>query len=357
MKYINHLSLKNGKQTGSAYGFMCPICGHTKKNRSGRTAYILGINSTFPKFYCHRCGYTFGKYNSFMDFLREFDSVVFAEYMSDWRKEQLKVPLKRESKNTNLHIGAVQISSSFQVSEFARQLSTIDNDSHLAKKYLIKRKIPTSNWHKIHYYYGNAYSLFKKIYPECDKYVEKSNFAKHEGLLVPVLNKRQENLGFVLRFLNPINDFRFLNLFANDGKMFLGEDNIDKNERIYVVEGLFDKLTFNNNQNVLAMLSTNPKLERVDELQKNGVTYIFDNEYNNPTITNNIKRVIQKGFGVFFWDQSISNVKDINDIKVKYGWDDKKIIGYLKKNTYHGLSAVIEFEKRKKIYNSRSFYY
>jgi len=349
-RYILSLGLENLKRSTTYYAFRCPKCGHTQSKRNATPAYILGLNTDYPIFYCHRCGYKFGEHNSLGEMLEELNYSLYQEYQRERAEERMSSFLMPKKEVVEVVSKAISSSSISDVNSWLKSASQL-KESHPAVQYLRKRRIPENKFNEIFYIVGNGYSFFKKVM-ESDKYDEKNQSVVHEGLLFPFLNESSELEGMIIRFLNPKSDFRFLNLFAEKQKKFLGENRVRWDRKIYVVEGVMDKMSFENDQQVLAMMSTNQKIERLKEKGCEDVVYIYDYEYDNRYIEKAVKKVLDAGYKIFLWDQSVRGVKDMNDLRMK-GWDDEKLFDYINKNTFSGMLGEMEFKKRQKIFYGR----
>ena len=338
-KYISRLNLVLLKDNGEHYSMQCPFCGKSDNNPNGRPAYVLGVHKDKPHFFCHRCL----KACSFVQMLKELDHDSFYEATMELRNEKLNIFAMKTPPSKTVNI--TEVKTNYGVEQIGRHYESISSlpDTHKAKSYLIQRKIPEEHFTGLYYFYGDIYGFYTKVTGSA-KYAEKH--ATHEGILVPFQNRQGDLVGLCLRTFK--GDLRYINLLEDGKRFFLGEHNSSTNGDIYVVEGVFDKLSMSS-QNFLAMLSTNTKFDYLREIAQGDITYIFDNEYMNEGIERNIEMLTRKDCYVFLWDNSYPLAKDINDLKTKYGLEDKEIIEYINKNKFNGLSLKMEYIKRKEM--------
>jgi len=346
--YIQQLNLEGFSIKGDKINFRCPVCGDSEKSSRKKRGWILGLNSDSPRFYCHNCSVKM----SLWQFLKEVDYSVWKDYVEELNKNKLH-RIYGESPKKEIVID-IKTKDSSVFSKYLKTINELDTD-HLARNYLKKRRISERHWNDIYYISGNPYKLYNYIFDD-NKYEEKANKnINHKGIVVPMINRDDKTIGFVVRFINPNNNFRFIILYANDNnsRFFFGENKCNINDKTYIVEGLVDKLSFERDEQVVSMISANPKLDYANELFGKDVTYIFDYEMANKEIMNRIKTVIKKGFKVFLWNSKIVGCKDINDLICKYKISDKQLFDFIDKNTYIGLEAELILNQRINELNER----
>lgn len=348
LDYIFRLQLEKMKVTGNNVSFRCPICGDSKTKPNKRSAYILGIQTDKPYFYCHRRNCAVGDYNSFSDFLKTMEYSVWKEFIGEqFRKNLVSFQKTEETEVVQKEDQVVEYKSLENFYKFMQPVSLL-HEKHVAVEYLKKRKISKTHWDKIFYLVGNPYATFQKIF-ESEKYNEEwRKRVCMEGIVVPFINENNSAIGFGMRMLNSDGYFRYLNLMNidNANRFFFGEDKVNHNNPVLVLEGMLDKITFEKDIQVLSMISANLKLDYLKEKHKAPIVYVFDNEFLNNSIFKSVGKVIDSGNHVFLWD-GYKRVKDINDLKTKYNFSDKDIISYIKKNTFSGMFAKLKLQERR----------
>lgn len=338
--YMYSLGLHNLKDEGDKFSFRCPFCGGSSEHQNRRQAYILNIFDK-PFFYCHKCGHVCEPNNSFAMFLKEMDYSLYQQYFNELKKEMMVNFSKGERSEKVVEFTQTETHVKTTFDDWLTPLSLLDK-KHVANEYASLRRITENHLNETYYFFGNPFTFFNKIF-KTEKYKTKGQ-SLYEGILFPYRDIDLNYKGFGIRLLKSVGDFRFINLLESDQKFFFGEDKINRYSDLYIVEGLIDKVSVEDN-NFIAMLSTNPKIEHGNNITSGKLNYIFDNEYLNTYIQRNIKRVGKEN-NVFLWDRSYDKAKDINDLKTKYDLKDGDIKEYIKNNTFSGMFLQIEFKKR-----------
>ena len=335
--YIFGLNLKNLKIDGGNASFVCPICGGSQSNPNRRQAFILGLTTEHPSFYCHRRQCQLQPNNSFANLLKRLDSSLYHQFIAEKQRERLDVFGFSQGEKEKPKTIAITSVDKRGVGIFDRYLDSCDKlpQSHEAVKYLTQRKIDIQHWSGLYYFTGDVYGFYSKVVSS-EKYKTRSNNVS--GIVIPFVGKDQVVKGLCIRTFNNYKT-RFINLIEDGYGFVLGENRISDTEDLYLVEGVFDKFSVDDN-NWVAMLSTNPKTDYVRTLTSGRLIYIYDNEYNNPAIKKNIDAL--KHEYVFLWDSSFPEAKDLNDLKTIYGLSSSEIKTYINKNIYSGLELEIK---------------
>jgi hypothetical protein len=104
-----------------------------------------------------------------------------------------------------------------------------------------------------------------------------------------------------------------------------------------VLEGPIDSMML---QNAIAVCDSSLRGSS-KYLPKENLVLVFDNQYYNREIQQQIDRSIADGFKVCLFPRTTKG-KDLNDM-VKNGMSYEKLETYIKDHTYQGLRAVLEF--------------
>ena len=346
LKYLRFLGLDQYTESNNNINFRCPICNDTSKSKTKKSAYILSIDSDSCRFYCFRASCAANYHFDY--FLRLVNYPLYLDYMEERRKYDIKnFKLKKEP--STITISDVKEKQVYN-NVFNKYLYTISEckEQNEVKQYLIKRKIPEKHFDKIYYFNGNIYDLFGKLF-KSNKWKEKASksYIQSKGVVVPFINQHNENIGLGFRMIDN-KHMRFINLIKDNYKdqFFLGEEKCDFNKPIYVVEGMLDKLTFSDDSQVLCMISANSRLNYINQLTDNKVTYIFDYEYMNKGIYKRSEDVIKEGHNLFLWNSDMYEGKDINDLKRFHNKNDKQMLDYIDHNTYNSYEASMMLKKR-----------
>jgi hypothetical protein len=127
-------------------------------------------------------------------------------------------------------------------------------------------------------------------------------------------------------------------MLDEDKPKIFGQDRINYEKPIYIVEGPFDSTFI---QNSVAMAGSDVDIRTFGWSDH---IYIYDNEPRNREIVNRISKVISRGDKIVIWPQKIQQ-KDINDMHLA-GHDVQTLV---ESNTYQGLTATLKFNDWKKV--------
>ena len=313
------------KTNQNVWNCRCPICGDSKKDRTKTRGYFFKKDNILI-YKCHNCNYS----NSFQYFLKENYPEKFNEYRLEVFKynkgmsftkdpeEELKKVIKKQDLTF-------------------KNIVTIDtlNDEHIAKQYLLKRKIPEKYFSEL--YYTRNFSKFVNKYYEDKLPLQKSD----ERIVIPFKNRKNKTFGFQGRALDISNTLRYITINESNLPKIYGLHKIDINKQIYIVEGAFDSFFLENSLAVSG--SSFNFLQRL----KN-VVIIYDNEPRNEVICNLIEKSIDNNQKVVLLPENIIG-KDVNEIFINHNMTLKEIQELYSSNIYQGLQAKIKFNEWKKI--------
>ena len=125
------------------FNMRCPLCGDSKKNKTKCRAYVYRRKSDMF-FSCHNCGKTL----SFGNFLKSLDKAMYDDYIMERFAEESggNVPkpdfeeFKTSKVMRKLHDNSISLPS----------INDLPAD-HLAKKYILQRRIPLEHYSRIFY--------------------------------------------------------------------------------------------------------------------------------------------------------------------------------------------------------------
>lgn len=306
------------------YNFRCPICGDSQKDKNKCRGYIFKRKDDY--FYrCHNCGASHNFYN-FLErvqpsILREYSLERYRNNNPQPEEEPLFIPTEKPKFKKRL------------------KLKTISElpDNHFAKKYCIDRKLPKETLHNLYYAPD-----FKKFVTDLG--IEKENLVEDDKRLVIPFYDKEKNLVALQGRTLTNSKMRYITVkMSDESSKFFGIDNINENEKIYVVEGPIDSLFLEN-----AIATADSNLIRADEVfDKRNIVLVFDNEPRNKEIVKLLDKAIENHYNVVIWPEMIES-KDINDM-VMEGFAVDEIRDIIKKNTFVNLRAKMEFISWKKV--------
>ena len=331
-KYASMLAprVRNFKQQKDyLWNFSCPICGDSKKDKSKARGYIYRKDTSL--FYkCHNCGYG----SSLGNLIKEVDSRMYSEYS-----------LEKFGATNNKHVNDKPDLSIFKEDtplkvsnlKHANFVSTLD-DSHPIKKFLRRRHI-NQDLDK-HFFWVPRFKEWVN-----ENIVMKFHTIKSDEprLVIPFFDEDKNLIALQGRgFGNEEPKYYTLKVKEDNHKVF-GLDRLDKDRHVYVVEGPIDSLFLDN---CLAVAGATFDVPQVEQFKDN-CTIVFDNEPRNKELVKQIEKVINKGYRVCLWNDSIRE-KDINDM-IMAGKTPLTIHTLIEHNSVQGAEAVAKFNLWRKI--------
>ena len=344
-KYIMLLSgrlQKFKRKSPVLFNFRCPLCGDSLKKQNKARGYIYQRAGSFF-FTCHNCLVTI----PFYKFLKQVDSGLYEEYLSENFNERYS---KRKTEKTNSNATQKTCVATSILKTIAELLPR-----HPARKYLVSRKIPEKYFKEL-FYCPEFKAWTNEQIP--DKFEDMS--FDEERIIIPLIDPSGKMFGFQGRSLDDSeivrqsnktmkeasNKIRYISIILDETKpKIYGWNKVDFNRKFFTLEGPFDSMFLSN-----AIATLGGKL--TSELMKIGcnldnAVVVYDNEPRNEAIVSNVHKAIMNNFRVVIWPSN-HLYKDINEW-ILGGIKPLEIENYLKKWTYQGLDAELEFAKWRKI--------
>jgi len=305
--------------------FRCPICGDSHKNKAKTRGYFYRRKSDLF-FTCHNCGTSLSVGN----FLKTIDPSLYREYQLERYKNE---------STGNVAKPDFTMAKTKPVFKKRVELPTINSlpEDHVAKQYLLKRKIPRDRLDDI-YYAASFKSFVLELLPDYEK-----TLYDEPRIVFPFYDEAKNMLGFQGRALGESKVKYITVKLDDDNRKVFGLDRVDFNKKIYVVEGPIDSLFL---QNSLATMDAS--LYNITLLLGNhDYVFIHDNEPRNAAIVKQTAKTIGHNKNIFIWPSHIKE-KDINDW-IMSGATPSEIQSIIDRNTFNDLRAKLEFERWKKI--------
>ena len=335
-RYASQLSgrLKNFRKIDEyVFNFRCPdvhpFCGDSKKNPRKARGYLYRKGNQL-RFHCHKCG----KDMAFEYFLKAVDIDKYYEYINELNFGERTLGPARE----NFRLKIVD-DSKFKTEPFVRQavdipkemlLSNFD-DTHIAIKYLLDRKIPTSHTSQMAWtedFFGLAYKLFGQ-----ERYAEKS---KQSRIIIPIRDQRGSLVGMQGRSLED-GTAKYVTVGFPDTPLVYGLDHacIRRSDKIYAFEGPFDSTFIDGS---IACLGSNLITDVIKAgLDVEKIVIVYDNEPRNVHTVKKMERAIEASFKIVVWPETLRE-KDVNEM-VLAGREQDQIEKILRHNTRDGIEA------------------
>lgn len=330
-KYIHLISSrldKFKKKSNNTYNFRCPICLDSQTNKNKSRGYLFEIKNSY-QFYCHNCG----EKQSFQYFLKSLDYNLYNQFLLDSLVDEGKpIDSIKPRKTTS--------------NDITINLKTIDMlpYKHLAKQYLVDRKIPKEYFKEL-YYTDNYMHWVNGILP--NKFSKDSLKYDAPRVVIPFLNTDGTVFGVQGRALDPRDKIRYSTaIFKELNHRLYGMHRINFNKRYYVLEGPFDSM-FIDNCLAAGTSDLDSSIIRLG-VNINNAVFISDNQPRNPEIVKTVRKYVNKNYNVVIWP-SDTEFKDINEAIKDYSYNSSEIMTLIEQRTYSGLTAQIKFNEWSKI--------
>lgn len=335
LKYIGALAPRMSmfaKKDDDVYNMRCPLCGDSQKSKTKARGYILGRGGSYV-YTCHNC-------NVSMPFSRFLETVDPSAYQDYIRERFL------EMRSTERIIEPAPDISRFITPKFIKYTALADLKKisqlpldHPARRYVVKRNIPT-RYHSKLFYAPKFKAWTNKLKPDKFDLTKKDE----PRLIIPFVDGGGNLFGYQGRsFFN--TDPRYITIILNDQipKVY-GLESVNMGEQVYVTEGPIDSMFLHN---CLAMAGAHLDKTAVQiGLKPEKTTIIYDNEPRNINIVNSIEKVISLGYNVCIWPSDMQH-KDINDM-VNAGTSPQDIQRIVDEHTYRDLLATMMLTQWKK---------
>lgn len=318
------------------YNFRCPICGDSQKNKSKARGFVYKKSNDYF-FRCHNCGAS----HTFYNFLKFVDPSLLKEYTyerftnGETGNHNYPKPTFEEFKS--------QPAFNEKPTQKKINLDTVESlpESHYAKAYVKARKIPEK-------YFSELYFApdFKMLVQSLG--VENENLKEEDPrLIIPFYDENNELFAIQGRALSE-SKIRYITITLVEDELFSGYmkfyglNKLDRNKKVYVVEGPIDSMFLPN-----AIATADADLTRAAKLELTDFVLVYDNEPRNKDIVKQIGKAIASGYNVTLLPENIKQ-KDINDM-ILAGISPGEILDLIDKFTFSNLRANLEFSKWKKV--------
>ena len=326
------LGLKRFKKVkNNVHVCRCPFCGDSKKS-STITRFYFYVRKGSLNVQCKNCNYS----HSFFVFVKDYSPQQFEEY----KKETLLDSFKPRNHHTEEPVNTI-LKSSNNKPEFSRSIKHLKHtincvnlkENHPATVYLYNRGFKLAQIERLLYT-----DDFKAVCMQLNKESSKKLVDNEQRIVIPFYDEEGSIKLIQGRSLKE-SKMKYITIkLSNDVDKFYGLESIDQSKTTYCVEGPLDSLFVDN-----CMATCDANLTR-----SNADVLIFDNEPRNPDIVKLIGGAIDQGRSVVIWPNSPDSKLDINDM-IQSGVSQKMLMSVIRKCTYKGLMAKLEFNKWKKV--------
>jgi hypothetical protein len=341
VKYLKQVSyrlerFKIKKDNGNSFlaNCRCPICGDSETDSKKARAYFYNKgNKLLLK--CHNCNASM----SFGKWLKSFDFNLYGMFtLDEFQSNPQHNPTTLEAYTKEPQLKT----KPYRPSVLSELKSIVElNDDHPAALYVKDRKIPEEFWGDIYY----APRFHKWTVGHTDKFarvVKEFPKQEHPRLIIPFFTEdTKECFMYHARSFGPEVPKYISIKLDKKPPPFYGMDRLDKNEKVYVVEGPLDSLFL---PNCIAVGSSALHVAVDGGLDQ---TFVMDNENRNREILKEYKKLIDMGVNIVIWPETYK-YKDINEAYMN-GMSLIDIKSLIDQNTYNGLRAEVMFNQWKKV--------
>jgi transcription elongation factor Elf1 len=325
------------------YNFRCVYCGDSKKNKLKTRGYIYRKDNDY--FYiCHNCG----KSTTFARFLQDVDGTTYRQYAleryasGETGNHNYKKPNFDELKGNAFarfqSAGNYPRGNQTEPGTVAKRWDSFAHcsvknleEGHYARDYIKKRGIPEKYWNEIIYV-----SHFKDFLDEEFPDHGKDEVPNDDRIVLFYTNEKGEITNVAGRALSDTK-IRYVTVKIKDEKKLFGLHRLNKQSRVYILEGQFDSYFVEN-----SVASGDSNLGGVAAiLPELNVTLVYDNEPRNKDIVKQIEKSIDKGYNVCLFPETMKG-KDVNEM-IQNGLTIDEIKTIIDTNTFSGLQAKLRF--------------
>lgn len=325
---------KYRRSTGSGFKLnaRCPICGDSKLDPNKARFWAYQNNDGSVRLHCFNHDYD----QHISGYLKEYEPDMYREYLLEKRKEQTFFKKEEPKQGPSEKIKAVL--PKIEKLEFCDRLDTLP-DNHPIVRYVSSRCIPRAKWNRL-WFTMQWPALVNTVNP--GTYKDEKNEPR---LVIPIFNANKEIESMQGRALRKDAPQKYITIKAHEeATKIYGLDTVDPNKTVWITEGPIDSLFLDN---AISITGGSLALELVP-FKENRV-WVMDNEPRKPDTIKRMKKLIDAGERIVFWDNSPWESKDINDMVKDEGASLEQISEYLNSNSAQGLIAKMRFAKYAKV--------
>jgi hypothetical protein len=319
-----------------AANFRCPLCGDSQKNKSKKRGnFFTQENDVYFK--CFNCMPDQALH--FGTFLKDQDHYLYQQYAVE-RYKQNTDGHTHTKKDIDWSVKILKVEPTLKSQDILKGTTCVEDlpKGHPALDYVINRQIPEQYWAEIFY----APKFMAWASTNSDRFNLKEGAKDHPRLIIPWFDTDFKIFTYQARaFGKETPKYYTINVETKTNKYF-GENRLNPNRRVYVVEGPIDSFFLPNSVAVGSSALTLFDEKGMD------VIYCYDNEARNKEIVHIIEKCILEGKKTVLYPDNYI-YKDINDAVVKGGMSPKDIVKMLDENTYSGLRARMKFNDWRKV--------
>ncbi|QQG32100.1 DNA primase [Citrobacter phage CkP1] len=308
----------------------CPVCGDSQKDQLKARFWAYGTgDNVFLK--CYNCDY--GK--PIGVYLKEYEPDLYREFIIELRKDKMVTKVEPKKVET---VSVVEKEPEGIKLVHCDRLDKLP-ENHPIVKYVIGRKIPKNKWNRL-YFTMQWPALVNSVNP--DTYKTERNEPR---LIIPIFNSSGIIESFQGRALRKDAPQKYMTIKSNEhATKIYGADTAKSGKDVFVLEGPIDSLFLDN-----AIAITGGAIDLGLVPFPEDRVWIMDHEPRKDDTIKRMKRLIDAGERIVFWDKAPWSSKDINDMVMKEGAKIEEIQSYINDNIASGLMAQLRLKKYSKV--------
>lgn len=309
----------------------CPVCGDSRTESWKARFYFLFDNKEYSYYVnCHNCNYA----NSFKWFLRSEFPDVFKLYMMEEFKNSKKDEPSLEQIASKMN--SVDISKMKGIVSLKKNATLLkDVDDKEVIDYCEGRSFTDNHYNKL--YFTDNFGQFNRDMGADKKYQNGND----KRIIIPFIEDGVL-VGWQGRSIDPNNKKKYITVSLGLSETILfGIDDINESKTIFVTEGALDSLFLDN---AIAVNGMNKFDNEYTRKRLTNCILVLDNERRNKQVTNEIKKLIDKGFRVYYNNGDFLG-KDINDYFHNECLNRERVESLIKEKSEKGLMAKLNYVK------------
>lgn len=311
----------------------CPVCGDSKTHKTkARFYFIFDKHKNNYYVICHNCMYT----SSFKYFLKEYFPFVYQKYLAELlpnlfsRNKSISDEKVIDKLNNDKTPNIQKLFDKTTLDKYCLPATDVD----MAKEFYQQRQLPSE---KLKLFYHT--DCFGKLRQNLNSKYSEETIVQKMFVIPFYLNNKL--IGVQGRNYDKTSDYRYAiaQCENNEHNLIFNRDNINTTKDIFVLEGVFDSLFFDN-----AIACNGTKFDNEFTSQyKDKVIILPDNEKKNFQTLKNIEKMIEKNYRVWLPSNNLIG-KDINEM-IQNGISIDSIYEDINDHTYKGLTAKVQFSQ------------
>ena len=319
-----------GKETDVDISARCPVCGDSRKNKHSKRLHLYTKgNVTNVNCFNGDCA---AQNKTVYSFLRDF----FPALLNQYKKENFGNTMAKLAKGDTEDVFG-QFKKETPKEELAENSEKAEVIVHDLSAYLQDIKnVPNA----LQYLEGRGHSYKESDYGKWfygyqDLKIGETLYKITDAIVIPLYYKG-EMYGFYSRSIKDKTFYTYMN-DANIGYKIWNWFGVDKDQPVYIYEGIFDAIA-GGLPNSIALMGAKMPDVRLNELKK--PVFVLDNDKTG--MINSIEYA-KRGYSVYVQPDRYTE-KDMNEFKLNHL--GLNVSGFIKDNIFSGISAEVRIKTK-----------